>query len=213
MRSAKNLPIALIFATQIEAEPAMQRLQANPVHHHSGLFTGQHPESAHKTLILLTGMGPKAAYIATRSLLITQPVSKVVNLGVAGSLHPHLQVGNLSTIVCTHMEESSDNEFQDLDQITLCPLADLPQHHLISVHTPVFDPVRKTRLAAGADLVDMEGAAVAWACHQQHIPCQMIKGVTDFAGANEQKMLHENLAEVSNTLATKLFQREDIFVS
>ncbi len=100
-----------------------------------------------------------------------------------------------------------------MDQITLCPLPDLPQRRLISVHTPVFNDKHRTRLATDADLVDMEGAAIAWACHQHHIPCQMIKGITDSAGADEREMLHKNLPEVSDMLTTALFQQEDIFVS
>ncbi len=94
MRPAENRPtVALVFATQIEAESAMQRLQAKPVDNFSRLFAGRHPGSAQNILILLTGMGPKAAYLAMNSLLNAQPVSKVINPGVAGSLHSHLQIG------------------------------------------------------------------------------------------------------------------------
>jgi len=214
MRPIENRsPLCLVFATQMEAKPTIQYLQAETVDHHSTLFNAQHPTSKQKILILLTGMGPKRAYTAMSALLITQSVSKVVNLGVAGALHPHLQVGDLSTIEYAQMEKSSDEAFQNLDQITLCPLSDLPQHRLISVHTPVFDDKRRTRLAANADLVDMEGAAIAWACQQNHTPCQMLKGITDFAGVDERKMLHKNLSEVSNMLTTELFQQENIFVS
>ena len=214
MKGTENpLPVCLVFATQIEAKPAMQYLQAKPVHHHASLFTGSSPRSEQKILILLTGMGPKVAYTAIRALLITQSISKVINLGAAGSLQPHLQVGDLCTIDCAHMEESSDEAFQDLDQIPLRPLPDFPQHRLVSVHTPVFDDKRRVRLATDADMVDMEGAAIAWACHQHSTPCQMLKGVTDFAGTDERKRLHENLSEVSQALTTELFQREDIFVS
>ena len=213
MHSVENRPFtALIFATQIEAESAIAHLQAKPVHNHSNLFAGEHPNSNEKIVILITGMGPKAAYTAMDSLLITQPISKVINLGVAGSLQPDLQVGDLCTINHTNMEDASDKMFQGFNGINLSPLPDLPQHRLISVHIPLFENERRARLATDADLVDMEGAAVAWACHQHDIPCQMLKGITDFAGADERKMLHKNLSKVSDTLTVELFQQEGIFV-
>jgi len=214
MQPIENSPtVALVFATRIEAEPTIQYLRAESADHHSSLFNAQHPKSGQRILILLSGMGPKTAYSTMSRLLLKQAVSKVVNLGVAGSLHPHLQIGDLSTIKHAQMEESSTEPFQDMDQITLCPIPDLPQHRLISVHTPVFNDQRKRGLATDADLVDMEGAAIAWACRQNHIPCQMLKGITDFAGADERKMLHKNLSKVSDMLTTELFQQEDIFVS
>jgi len=203
----------LVFATQIEAESAIEHIQAKPVDNYSNLFAGVHPESNQKIALLITGMGPKLAYTAMISLLTTQPISKVVNLGVAGSLQPNLQISDLCTINCARMEETSDKIFQDFNEIKLTPLPHLPQHRLVSVHTPLFENKRRAKLATNADLVDMEGAAIAWSCQQHNVPCQMLKGITDFAGVDDKKTLYKNLSKVSDTLTTKLFQQEEIFVA
>ncbi len=203
---------ALVFATQIEAESAIEYLQAKPVNNNSNLLTGMHPESHQKIALLITGMGPKSAYRAITSLLSTHPISKVINLGVAGSLQSNLQINDLCTINSAHMEETSDKIFQDFSQIKLTPFFHLPQHRLVSVHTPLFENKRRAKLATDADLVDMEGAAIAWGCQQHDIPCQMLKGITDFAGIDDKKILHKNLSKVSHKLTAKLFQQEDVFV-
>ncbi len=213
MRPVDNrLLTALVFATPIEAELAIEHLQAKPVNNHHHLLTGVHPESRQKIVLLITGMGLKPAYTAMISLLTTQPISKVINLGVAGSLQPNLQISDLCTINCARMEETPDKLFQDFNKIELAPLPHLPQHRLVSVHTPLFENKRRAKLATNADLVDMEGAAIAWSCQQHNIPCQMLKGITDFAGAEDKNTLYKNLSKVSNALTIKLFQQEDIFI-
>ncbi len=214
MKPAKNRsPICLVLATKAEAEKAMQMLQARATDNNENLFAGWHPESAEKIFILLTDMGPEAAYRATSNFLNKQRVSKIINLGVAGSLQDHLQVGDLCTVSSVHMENALDKEGNGWNKITSLPLPNLPKQRLVSVSTPVFDDERKTGLAASADLVDMEGAAIARACCQYKIPCYMLKGITDFAGVDGREILHKNLFDVSHALTDELFQRGDIFAS
>ena len=211
MNQTKNHPVpCLVYATEMEAEPAIQAIQAKPVRYHNCLFVGHTPGSGRKLLMLITGMGLKVAYAAMRGLFITQSISKVINPGIAGSLHAHFQIGELCGIDSVNIEGTSDADFQDLNKVALHPFPDLPLRRLVSVHAPVFDHERRTALATDADLVDMEGAAVAWACHQQRVPCQMLKGVSDYAGTGERTMLHENLPEVSQALADELFRREAV---
>jgi nucleoside phosphorylase len=45
----------------------------------------------------------------------------------------------------------------------------------------VTDPAVRDRLAKTAHLVDMEGYAVAYACHELGVPLRMVKHVSDQA--------------------------------
>ena len=47
----------------------------------------------------------------------------------------------------------------------------------------VTDAGVRSALAARADLVDMEGYAVAWACRQAGVPVRLVKHVSDNADA------------------------------
>ncbi len=210
MSRAADYPApCLVYATRKEAEPAIQAIRGEPAGQLSGLFTGRMPGSARKLLLLITGMGPKAAHRAMLGLFAAMPVSGVINLGIAGSLHPRLGIGQLCAI--GHADLEAGGDLRGPGRIPLQPLPGLPRRSLVSVHTPVFDDARRSALAAaGADLVDMEGAAVAWACRERRIPCRMIKGISDLAGTGGRQTLHENLPELSRALAAELFRRESL---
>ncbi len=81
------------------------------------------------------------------------------------------------------------------------PFSDLPGASLISVTEPVFGGARRTRLAATADLLDMEGHAIAGAAVRHGIPCTLIKGVSDLATDGGREDLQRNLQPVSQAVA------------
>ena len=62
----------------------------------------------------------------------------------------------------------------------------------------VTDPAVRARLAEQAQLVDMEGYAVAWVAHEFGVPLRMVKHVSDNAdeGAKEWATLVERSAQV-----------------
>ena len=82
--------------------------------------------------------------------------------------------------------------------------AGVPAVILATVATPVFDPVLRARIARHADIVDMEGAAIAQCCQARGVPLTLLKGVTDQAGAHDRQRLLQNLDAVSITLAVLL---------
>ncbi len=77
----------------------------------------------------------------------------------------------------------------------------LPRAILVTVTDPVFDPVRRDVLATHADLVDMEGAALAHICRERTLPFHALKGVSDQAGAVDRDRLLANLDTLCETLA------------
>jgi 4-hydroxybenzoate polyprenyltransferase len=82
----------------------------------------------------------------------------------------------------------------------------LERKTLVTVQDPVFDPDGRSVLAKAGELVDMEGFAVAEVCRELHIPCCLIKGVTDFGDRNGKTDILEHLDSVSAKVAERVLQ-------
>ena len=78
---------------------------------------------------------------------------------------------------------------------------DLPQASLCTVDKAVFDPQKRKQLAEMAQLVDMEGAAIALAAELMQTEVQLIKVVSDLAGHTGQQQLEKNVHSCRQTLA------------
>lgn len=136
--------------------------------------------------LVITGVGKVAAAAVVARELATRPdVTEVVNIGSAGALHDHLEGLHLVGRVWNH----------DLSAAALRAFGYDPQEWLTVGEGPirlatgdlfVSDPLVRTRLSLEADLVDMEGYAVAWACRQAAVDCRLVKHVSD--GADEASM-------------------------
>jgi 4-hydroxybenzoate polyprenyltransferase len=78
---------------------------------------------------------------------------------------------------------------------------ELPTRRLASVSEPVFEDQRRAKLAEVADVVDMEGFAVARTCRRRGATLLMLKGVTDLANRGGKRDILRNIEEVSARLA------------
>ncbi|WP_141013270.1 nucleosidase [Nocardioides sambongensis] len=137
--------------------------------------------------VLVTGMGKTAAACAVAGRLggcAASPNSldglTVVNLGTAGALHAR-HVGLFEPGVVLNHDLSAD---------AIRALGDDPRERLVVGESPitlatgdvfVTDPVVRDRLAARADLVDMEGYAVAYVAAAFGVPLRILKHVSDTA--------------------------------
>jgi adenosylhomocysteine nucleosidase len=133
--------------------------------------------------VLLTGMGKVNAATAVAAVLARGPrPTTVVNLGTAGALKPGFSGTHEVGAVLQH----------DLDSETLASLTGV-EYGLpigLSGRGPVLatgdlfvaDEAARARLAERADLVDMEGYAVASAVRQAGLPVRLVKHVSDEAG-------------------------------
>lgn len=133
--------------------------------------------------LVITGLGKTAAAAATtRALLSLEDRTgvTVVNIGTAGALHAHLQGLHEPGTVLNH----------DIDADVIRSLGYDPRERLVVGAGPlvlatgdvfVADPVVRDALAQRADLVDMEGYAVAWAAQELDVPVRLIKHVSDHA--------------------------------
>ena len=133
--------------------------------------------------VLVTGIGKTAAAAAvTRALASYDDLSGlvIVNIGTAGALHDHHEGLHEPGVVLNH----------DLDADAIRARGYAPQERLTCGPGPmvlatgdvfVTDPLVRTRLAAQADLVDMEGYAVVYAALQFGVPVRLVKHVSDNA--------------------------------
>ena len=145
--------------------------------------------------VLVTGIGKVPAASAVARALATDPgISQVVNIGSAGALHDHLEGLHEISSVLNH--DLSADVLRQLgvdpeEWLTLSPTG----LRLATGDVFVTDPVLRAGLAEVADLVDMEGYAVAWAARQAGVPVRLVKHVSD--RADEASMDWPQLVDVS----------------
>ncbi len=71
----------------------------------------------------------------------------------------------------------------------------------------VSDPVARERLARSADLVDMEGYALATAARLAGVPIRLVKHVSDEAGAGADRTWRESVDGCARELAEWAHER------
>lgn len=197
--------LAIVYATLAEAQPLLDALQAQPC--------GDRPYAAYtpgtagaNVVIAITGMGLAAADDGIAALLTHERPQGVVNAGIAGALHERLGVGDVRRV--TAVAETDDEVVAGADFLALDPAlfdwltpAAAPMR-LLSRRAPLFDAALRDRLAATADLVDMEGARIAARCAEAGVPCALLKAVSDHA--SDRASLLRNLEHGARRLAEHL---------
>lgn len=133
--------------------------------------------------VLLTGVGKVASAVSVTARLAGEDRTglRVVNIGTAGALRPDVEGLFVPSRVVNH--DISAAALAALGAPTIDELV-LPGGDgtvLATGDTFVADPVLRDELARRADLVDMEGFAVASACAHFELPVQLVKYVSDTA--------------------------------
>lgn len=136
--------------------------------------------------VVVTGLGKTAAAVATtRALAGADPARTcVVNVGTAGALRDGLDGLHVPGVVLNH----------DMNAEAIRALGYDPEERLVvdggdgtvlaSGDVFVTDPAVRSALARRADLVDMEGYAVVYACGRMGVPVRLVKHVSDNADAS-----------------------------
>ena len=164
-------------------------------------------EAAHlgeRIPVLLTGMGKINAAAALATVLAQGPrPSEVVNLGTAGALRPGL-AGRTHEIARVLQHDIDTPVLRELtgrsygDAITL---ADGDGPVLATGDLFVSDPAARDRLALEADLVDMEGYALATVARRAGVPVRLVKHVSDEAGEGAARTWRESVDDCAKILA------------
>ena len=150
--------------------------------------------------VLVTGAGKVNAAIAVTTILAESSPSRIVNLGTAGALHDGMTGTHVIASVAQH----------DLDDAALFALAGLhfgetltlaeSGARLVTGDVFVADEATRSRLAVQADLVDMEGYAVARASLAAGVPVTLVKQVSDSAGDGAGRSWRQNVDDCAEAL-------------
>ncbi len=152
--------------------------------------------------ILITGMGKVNAASALAATLARGPLpSVVVNLGTAGALRPGLTGTYEVSRVIQH--DLDTDLLRELTGLTVgAPLTlggDGPV--LATGDQFVAEATARARLAARAELVDMEGYAVASTARMFGVPVRLVKQVSDDAGDGAARTWRESVDDCARALA------------
>lgn len=132
--------------------------------------------------VLVTGMGKTAAAARLSRELARHPeIARIVNIGSAGALHDHLEgIHVIGRVI--HHDISADAiralGYEVEDDLLLDPASPI---RLATGDVFVTDPAVRTALAQRADLVDMEGFALAWTARLFDVDAVLVKHVSDYA--------------------------------
>jgi adenosylhomocysteine nucleosidase len=200
--------IGVIFATVAEAGPFLELSRAVQVYRHPIRF--YHTQAKPRILIAISGIGKVAAAVACQTMIREFQVDEIINAGVCGALQstPGYAPG---AIFCVATAVEGDHEAPGFDPAPIISDGkidwDQRAARLMTYDRPLFDTQLRRTLSATADLVDMEGAAIARVAAMYQIPWTMIKGVTDGAGTKDRATLNKNLAAVSEKIGNLLWQK------
>ncbi len=200
--------IGLIFATMAEAVPFLSLSEAVQIDDKP--FRHFKVPTQPALLVTVSGMGKVAAALACQAQIREFMAGEIVNAGVCGALHSG--PGNaLGALFCVATAVEGDHEvFGDPPQPIISD-GQIDWDHraarLVTCDRPVFDEDKRRELSATADLVDMEGAAIARVSAMYQVPWTMIKGVTDTAGPQDRASLNANLKNVSEKIGNVLWEK------
>ena len=132
--------------------------------------------------VVITGLGKTAAAVATTQALLQTDRDglTVVNVGTAGALRAGVEgLHEVGTVINHDMNGDAIRALgYDPQDVLVVGTSEVV---LASGDVFVTDPLIRARLAERADLVDMEGYAVAFACRRLDVPIRLVKHVSDTA--------------------------------
>lgn len=152
--------------------------------------------------VLVTGVGKVNAAVAVSLTLAEATPSAVVNLGTAGALRDG--VHGIHVISTALQHDLDDDALFGLTGLRFGEPIRLAGDGPVLATGDVFvsDPATRARLAARADLVDMEGYAVARAASAARVPVTLVKSVSDSAGSAAARSWKETVDACAEELGS-----------
>ncbi len=184
------------MATMLEAKPLVKALSL--VAEAGGpcrVFRGD------GIVLAVSGIGKVNAGVALAYLAVKYGVRVAVNLGAAGSTTGLLALGDIRHV--NRIVEYDRPRVMGREMRVTRPDT-LPGFETASLATqdvPVIEPELRGAMAAYAELVDMEGAAVLQAARMFGIPCYLFKIVSDTPAHVADRDIVENMRAVRDALA------------
>lgn len=215
-------PEVAILKSKLESP---QTKQVADFHFHRGTLNGK------DVVLVQSGIGKVAATIATTLAIQLFAPSYVINTGSAGGFDPELKVGDLAIgdeLVHHDVDVTAFN--YEFGQVPGMPATFSADASLVAKITECVDEMpeitSKVGLIATGDsfmcdperisatraqfptmlAVEMEGAAIAQACHQLKTPFLVIRSLSDIAG-KESPMSFDAYLEVASKNSSELVLR------
>lgn len=206
--------IGFLFATIKEAKPFLHHVNARKIN--DELFESYEfscTDLRENGVVLICGMGKKVAGSATEYLITKHHVNVVINAGICAAAVDKIGIGKVFRVSQVR-EETQENlqrqketyvlEIEHQGRNEILSLEHLPEARLTTVDTPVFKTEQKEQIGSWGELIDMEGAAIARVCAEDHIPCYLVKGISDHADHNGKQAIQDNIETVSEKVAQEL---------
>ena len=164
--------------------------------------------------LILTGVG-KTNAAASAMLALARGADRLLNIGVAGGITPRAKIGSLWQI-----DRAVQYDF-DLSTINGTPVGTLDEYQTpyLPLRTGGKFPTATLATAdsfasgqddmalldsLGADVRDMEGAAIAHIAYAAGVPCTMFKSISDNAREESVREYRENMLIALGALSESL---------
>jgi len=158
-------PVAVVAAMQVELAPLLRKTQARKVNGVALFELGQ-------AVVAIGGIGENCARRAAETALEDAQPRILLSAGIAGAISPTLKVGDVGRIREV-VDAATGNRYPTRGG-----------EWLLVTSQDVSDAAEKQELLTryGADVVDMEGAAVAQVAKEQGLEFAAVKSISDDAG-------------------------------
>lgn len=164
-------------------------------------------EAAHVTghPVLITGIGTTRCAVTLMEYLAERKPRHIINIGTAGSLGGLNGIFEISSVL---RHDVSDELIAKItgkpfpNEITLRPTGLFPVARLATGDSFIADVEVRDKIAARADLVDMEGHVVAFIGRRLRIPVTLLKQVSDQADDSAARTWAEAVAQGALELAS-----------
>lgn len=202
--------IVILAATRIEAAPIVASLSrpAQLPEYVARVWTGLLNKIP--AVVACTGIGMHKTSAVLAEIRELAAGSIVLNIGIAGALADCIHPGDWREITGVTYE-GTDKQYYASSVTSI-----VPSVRLLSVDSPITDRSHAESLYRryAAEVVDMEGFAVAEFCESHAMAWHMLKMITDYADRNAPADCSAQLAvysascvELTHLLVSKLIQR------
>lgn len=218
--------IGVIFAMEEEGEVLKEHLSSIEILRAAPYSVVSAHLNDKQVLMINSGIGKVNAAIAATLLIENYQPELILNIGIAGAVAPELKVGDvLMADACAYYDVDATVFGYQHGQVPRMPTHFQSLLTEIKHNADFVFKVAKGMLCTGDSFltthdrirdikkifpnimaVDMEGAAIAQACHQFKVPFIMIKGISD-------QVDHFSKTDSENNVAVAMGHAGQVLVS
>ena len=196
--------IGIICAMEVEMDAIRALLRDPREETVSGVRFARGTVSGKEVVLAVSGVGKVYAALCTEAMILKYSPDAVINVGVAGTLTPELSIGDVAVGTAAVCHDMDTTPFGDPPGFiagigVFTPLSKELSDRLLEILCEqdlkgvsgviasgdrfVWRSSDKNRITKhfGAVVCEMEGQAIAQTCFVNHVPCAVIRSVSDNA--------------------------------